>query len=426
MIRSSPNSTLKWSFGHLVIILFILVHPFHYVAQTGFSYYREAFSVLFILAGLIEFGKSGISRIPLVPVAFMSAFVLALVAVWLLVLDRQLYNGSDETVLDDVALANPGLYVIRNATLYLPLTMLAGLLPWRLANLRILAQIIATASIASVVGYLIYKGVIFQPSEIVNVIRYGASGLSYNSYVPYLTFTYACAIFWASQEHRFGYRITPTAICVVLTLYAAASGSRQSTLFIGFTTVSWAFLSPRGSRPLSRILLCGYAAILVYILAAVGSTSIENERFATRFLTVESFTESTRASKAAEGANLLTASEYLHGAGLGSVIFGGPHNDYVRWAQRVGIPAMILGFVPYLWAMAVLTRAWLKGVRSVELTFLITACSFVLVHSMFGYPRDDAFQAPYVYLSLGLCIASQRYAAQRHLLLRKKQLAHIP
>jgi O-antigen ligase len=104
-----------------------------------------------------------------------------------------------------------------------------------------------------------------------------------------------------------------------------------------------------------------------------------------------------------EGIRLLNPVQFLSGAGLTSVIVSGPHNDYVRWTQRVGLFAMFLGFAPFVIAF---WRSFRKMREPHEGTptwaFLNAGVAFTLFHSLFGYPREDAFQAPYAFLGLAL------------------------
>lgn len=53
-----------------------------------------------------------------------------------------------------------------------------------------------------------------------------------------------------------------------------------------------------------------------------------------------------------KGLDLLSPEDYIFGAGLTSVIVRGPHNDYIRWIQRIGIPGMVLSFLPFVIAFS--------------------------------------------------------------------------
>jgi hypothetical protein len=129
--------------------------------------------------------------------------------------------------------------------------------------------------------------------------------------------------------------------------------------------------------------------------------------FIDKYSSAQSFvagsTTSGRVATIRDGLLMLAPVQWISGAGLTSVMDSGPHNDYVRWAQRVGIPLMMFGFMPFILAFR---HSWrqraLDPSNSVLHVFLAMAVGFTLVHSLFGYPREDANQAVAVYLSLAL------------------------
>lgn len=406
------STDAKVYLGHLLVYAFVLIHPFHYLVQAPLPYYREAFAIAFAVLYVHQLASSTRPSMHLLPSLAMVAYIVALGLVWIAVDSRELYNVEADSVIDIAALSSPEIYVLRNALLYLPMCALASILRWEEKTIRLLCCLASTLSVASVLGYLLYKGVIFSPGEIVGVIRYGASGLSYNSYVPYLTFAYICALYWYATERSAPLRLSSVAICLLLALYSSASGSRQCTIYIALTTAIWTFIGPKNRRTRPAILLSLFALGFLLVLTLVDPNTLQNERFASRFLSIESFLDTTRSSKAIEGLAILQPGEFLHGAGLGSVLFAGPHNDYVRWIQRAGIFSMILGFCPYFWALFKMLQKCTGTQRTPEALFLLTASLFIPYHSCFGYPRDDAFQAPYALLALGICASvSSRVAS---------------
>ncbi len=403
MDSKRPPIDAKVYLGHILVYAFVLIHPFHYLVQNPMPYYREAFAIGFAVLYIHQLSSSNRPSMHLLPSLTMAAYIAVLGVAWIAIDSRELYNVEAEAVIDIAAVSNPEMYVVRNALLYLPLCALASVLRWDEKTIRLLCRLASTLSVASVLGYLLAKGVIFSPSEIVGVIRYGASGLSYNSYVPYLTFAYISGLYWFATERSTALRVVPGAICLLLALYSSASGSRQCTIFIFLTTAIWTFIGPKRAKARPAFLLSLFSLGFLIVLTLVDPNTLENERFASRFLSIESFLDTTRSSKAIEGLAMLQSGEFLHGAGLGSVLFAGPHNDYVRWIQRAGILSMILGFIPYFWALFKALQRCTGTQRTPEALFLLTASLFTPYHSCFGYPRDDAFQAPYVLLALGIC-----------------------
>jgi len=135
-----------------------------------------------------------------------------------------------------------------------------------------------------------------------------------------------------------------------------------------------------------------------------------------RFVSLEGFmsSRSTRIEMALNGLSILHPHEWLFGAGLTSVLVSGPHNDYIRWLQRVGLPLMIFGFMPFFITFResfLLVRSRLTPFNRQDnslLIFLTLSGGFTLFHSFFGYPREEANQAVAVYMGLALWFGAYR------------------
>ncbi|KTD24333.1 Lipid A core - O-antigen ligase and related enzymes [Legionella lansingensis] len=109
-----------------------------------------------------------------------------------------------------------------------------------------------------------------------------------------------------------------------------------------------------------------------------------------------------------DGLTRLKSSEYLIGVGLTAVINSGPHNDYVRWLQRIGIFAMIIGFAPFLIAASRSYQSKYRTERNGFMLYLFLSVMFTLYHSLFGYPREDAYQALYCFLGLAMWLGAKK------------------
>tara|TARA_B100001250_G_scaffold399959_1_gene409947 strand:- start:1293 stop:1811 length:519 start_codon:yes stop_codon:yes gene_type:complete len=112
--------------------------------------------------------------------------------------------------------------------------------------------------------------------------------------------------------------------------------------------------------------------------------------------------ENTRFSVMYDGIKRIEPYQYLTGAGLSSIISSGPHNDYIRWTQRVGIFFMIIAFIPYYMVGFKSLGKLLRDKNDLLSLYFGFAVSFVIYHSVFGYPREDAFQAIWCYLGISL------------------------
>ena len=152
---------------------------------------------------------------------------------------------------------------------------------------------------------------------------------------------------------------------------------------------------------------------MIIILSVIVFISVTNEynvseKLKKRYLSLSNVIETPRTQIYLEGLTKLDSHEYLFGAGLSSVIVSGPHNDYVRWWQRVGFFVMLVGFFPFLIALG---KTYLQmhsfGDNALEI-FQFLFLLFIVYHSFFGYPREDVFQAPYCFLGLAIWLGLLR------------------
>jgi hypothetical protein len=134
-----------------------------------------------------------------------------------------------------------------------------------------------------------------------------------------------------------------------------------------------------------------------------------NREVADKFLVGDSkaFFESNRISKIQEGFDLLYLHEIFIGAGIGSVPFSGPHNDFVRWIQRSGILVGLLGFVPFFLILVYSIKSYVRTKANIFI-FIFISSVFTIYTSFFGYPRDDTFQSTFVFLGMILYYAFDR------------------
>ena len=69
---------------------------------------------------------------------------------------------------------------------------------------------------------------------------------------------------------------------------------------------------------------------------------------------------------------------------------------------------MLLSFAPFLVAFrSALQQVRMGGQRAVSL-LLASGVFFTLYQSLFGYPRDDAYQSLYCFLGLAIWVALQQ------------------
>lgn len=158
--------------------------------------------------------------------------------------------------------------------------------------------------------------------------------------------------------------------------------------------------------------MLGTFCVICLVINYTLSNYTINEDLLVRYTSIAEYAKTTRFEIMRQGLGLLGIKEFLIGSGLSSVVVSGPHNDFIRWTQRIGIPAMILSFIPFIISLSYVMRFMRRKKNSPMLLFILSALLFTLYHSLFGYPREDAYQSVYAFLGLGLWLAISKKSAQ--------------
>jgi len=260
---------------------------------------------------------------------------------------------------------------------------------------------------------------------------------NYNSYIPYLTFPIVSAFYLLATDTNKIIKLISFSALIIVSDYVLLSYSRQSFLF----TIGCGFVFLSLNKEIvffKKILFISIYIICVLIsmkqLTKESNTdkliqrySIGNE-YATESATdsfknhplvqnrsyrnklkrnhtikrVERVFNTTRLDIALDGIALLKPTEIITGVGLSSVVNSGPHNDYIRWMQRVGVLVMLVGFSPFFIAgWGAFCRSYQERKNGLQIYLFLAVC-FTLFHSVFGYPREDAYQAVYCFLGLAM------------------------
>jgi len=406
--------------GFLAVICLLMANAFHFIINQYYIYYREVFGFFFVGLSLTYMAKRAIvSRSgPLLinrPLFYLLLFPL-LLTVWSFidpgvdlygnfVADRVSMSISKEMLI---------LYVLRNSLLYLPLVIYLFQRGLNKQEITFIAIVITIVSPISIVYYLQHNALVETTLMLDEVFTLAGRGISYNSYVPYLTFSVLCGMYLIFSERRLLIKLVSIACVSFSVLFIIFSTSRQSILFVVMSFFAYVYFNNKSNEikisHYAYIIIMVASVIMLYLFFTQGVDA--DQRFINKLGGVSSFfsdEDSRRVTKAVEGFSMLTLREKLMGAGLTSVVNGGPHNDYVRWVQRIGIPLMIIGFMPFV---LIFNRCihLLRTIRNDNTfyVFLGLSVGFTLFHSLFGYPRDDAYQAPVVYLGLGLWFGAYR------------------
>ncbi len=404
------------AFGLIALMSLFIANALHVYIYTSVVYYRELFGILFIVLSTwcllsrsneLLGDKTKISR-----AYFYLIIFPALLGLWWLIDPGDSLYRNDMASTEYSGYISLPLYVLRNALLYLPMVTYIFLRGLKVREIRVIASVAAFTAPVSIIAYL-QHGEIATLSTFGIVAEIGGQGIAYNSFVPYLTFPVLCGIYLIFSESKFLPKIIYSIATVFTGVFCILSTSRQSILFIVLCFAAFLIFSNSNrsswSKWLNQAIILVFALfIFTYFTSGYEISSFTKDKIGS----LKGFTsdaDSGRLDVAIQGIQLLEPIEWLSGAGLTSVINSGPHNDYVRWSQRVGFPLMIVGFMPFFIALFRSIRlVRLRKDNNMLFIFLAMVIVFTLFHSLFGYPREDANQAVAVYLGLALWFGALR------------------
>jgi hypothetical protein len=407
--------------GLLALLLLFGLNAFHYTVNQDhvFYFYREFFAAFFTglwfwsfvtRTGWLHGAASRMNRS-----LFYFLLFPVLLAIWSLIDPGvPLYGDLDlEKVSEHLSGQSVTLYVLRNALLYVPVVLYVSRRGLNEPEIRLIALVAILLAPLSINAYL-QSGEFATLATLGHVAEMGGGGIAYNTYVPYLTFPVLCGIYLLSAP---GNRVLKGVVfaCVLITaIFVLFSISRQSVLFMVLVLAAFLCFSPSRKVGAKRWLMTGAVGLVGLFLFRHLTEDVQlADQFLKRFGSLGGFLSqetSQRPTIALDGLRLLEPWQWLIGSGLTSVVNSGPHNDYVRWTQRVGFILMAVGFFPFF-------RAFRASYRQVRLRwqqdnslplFLMLCSGFTLFHSMFCYPREEANQAVAVYMGLALWFGALR------------------
>jgi hypothetical protein len=378
--------------------------PLHFAISdiSAMTFYREIIAIVFlgmIVISLLEKGtlKLEMRRELFYFLAFPSILLLAAFYDPM----RSLYNSSDLAGITSSGLdIDPRIYILRNAFLYVPLVIylsMRGITKEELKNIAIVAILIAPFSILSYLLKVYNEGTL-SLLLLSNMAELGGANIEYNSYVPYLTFPFICATYLLSLRVGSFFKVICFFSLSIMSIFIFLSSSRQSMLLIFIA--AFLFFNFDSISKTKKILIYSLAALTLFAIYSYITLDVQiNQNLISKY---SSGAESNRLLIWQKGLSLLEWHEYLIGAGLSSVVASGPHNDYIRWTQRVGLLLMFLSFLPYIIALIKSSiNATMKENRT-HYIFISLLLLFTLYHSLFGYPREDVYQSVYCFLGLGI------------------------
>jgi O-antigen ligase len=403
--------------GLLAVLTLVILNAFHYKTTYIYPFYREFFAafytyaVIWRLLTLRHYSLNANLTIDR-SIFFLLLFPVML-ALWSFIDPREpLYGAYNlEEVSARVNEQQLTLYVLRNAVLYLPMVVYFHMRGLSRREIRLIALVAALIAPLSMLVYLETIVIANQSLTLSALSQIGEMGVSYNSYTPYLTFSVLCSLYLIFSVRNNFVRTTLIFCMSFIVLFCLFSTSRQSVLFVVVSFFAFARFGGEGRfRKEKWLILVMLAASSIGLFLYLTANQTLPDRFLERFGSIEGLVATPRWELALHGLSLLDPIEWLTGAGLTSVVTSGPHNDYIRWLQRVGVPLMAVGFAPFLIAFWRSFQLHKRHSSDSLLIFLTVALCYTLFHSFFGYPREDAQQALVVYLGFALWLGARREA----------------
>ena len=404
--------------GFYTLILLISLVPFHFlVSKVGFMvFYREIIGAIFLFLLLISLIHTGHLNLRIRSELFyliLFPLLLCMAAIY----DPMINLYEDNWGLATIAStfegeADPRIYVLRNAFLFLPMVLYFALRGLQDYEIERIAFVIVSVAPFSIIFYLysVFESGNLSIFLLGDMAKFGGANIAYNSYVPYLTFPFISAIYLISRSNSLIIKSVSLASIGVMSIFIFLSSSRQSMLFIMFAF--FIFLIFDRSNFYKRIIFYSSIVLSIAVLFYFVLLDVEiNENLISKY---QSGTETSRGQILLNGLNLLRLHEFFTGAGLTSVLNSGPHNDYLRWTQRVGLIFMIISFLPFFIG---LTRSWINVLsqKSKQIyIFISLSLFFTVYHSLFGYPREDAHQALFCFLGITIYLGHQKYKEKEY------------
>jgi hypothetical protein len=402
--------------GLYALYLLLILNPFHYLLYDKIVYYREFFAIFFSLLCCFNFFSNknrALEKLHTMKqeIFYIFLFVLLLALYAIIFPGRDLYNSDITGASLQLKTISPSLYVLRNALVYLPMVLYFALRGFTANEIKRMALLILLIAPFSIIEFLNHYE-IATLQTLGSLIMMGGSHLQYNSYVPYLTFPALCAIYiLAARNVNSAMKLIAFSILVLLSVYILLTTSRQSVLFVLICGFVFLVMS-KESRLMVKIAIAStYLVCTVLLLQCITYDHVPHEVNKGRYTTVQGAFKTSRLEFAKQGLLLLKPHEFITGAGLTSVINSGPHNDFIRWTQRVGLIIMIIGFFPFFYIARTAYKClfYFKNdtitiykKNNALILYVFLSSLFILYHSIFGYPREDAYQALYCFLSLAM------------------------
>ena len=385
--------------GFFLLILFFMLVPIHFWTVEKISYvYKEIFAFIFLLLTIPLLSQKSSFHLKS-ELFYYLCFIIYVLLSSFLIESRLLYPDLNDSEGYDT---NGNLYVIRNTLIYIPMLIYIYKRGLTSKEITFLLKVISVFGVISIIVYLSFYDISTDLESALKLFTLGGYLLSYNTFVPYLTFPFISAIYLAITETSKINKLFYSLIAFFIFSYITISTSRQSIIYCIIAFLTFVSFHRKLFKNFSKIIIMIVILSSLFLPAFLSNIEV-SEKLISKTTSIEGLTsdETNRFDTLKEGLFKLSFVEYLIGAGVSSVVKSGPHNDFLRWIQRVGIIGASLAFMPFIISFIGSFKLMRKK-YSIFHVFIFLAIFYTLYISFFGYPREDAFQAAYVWLGLSL------------------------
>ena len=376
--------------------------PFHhFIFELGIlKFYREIFFILFLFLLLYElliFGPIKFSSLRIDFFMFLFFPILVFISIFY---DPMIdIYGYGEGLGDiTVASVDPRIYVFRNAIIYIPMVLYFYFRGITQKEIKFLALLISMIAPFAILSYLLFafKEQNFGLFLLGDMAESGGANIAYNSFVPYLAFPFLAGIYLLSDSSSKFIKASVIASLGIVFIFIFLSSSRQTLLFCALVILGFTFLSSKKIGGQLVIFAISGLCIYAFFYALTVDRSIDKDL-------IDKYADAGKTSRyeiMIDGIERITLKGWFTGEGLTSVVNSGPHNDYIRWTQRLGLLFMIISFLPFFIGAIVALKKTKFSAYQTEYLLIFWGLIFVIYNSIFGYPREDAYQSFFCFLAI--------------------------
>jgi O-antigen ligase len=301
---------------------------------------------------------------------------------------------------------NPKVFVLRNTFIYIPVVFFLLIRGLTKKELKIFLTFVFLISPIAIIVFLDSSRIGNFGELQESMVENSNYGLLYNLFPQSITFAIITGLYLMKEYKHKIFKFFILLLLVFDLLFIVISKSRQTLLFTVIILIIYIYFNFVKIK-LKYFLFSIIAFVFILILFDyIFSISDELKQYLFSRYTSDLF-DTNRFLIMQEGIELIGGFfNWIIGNGITSVIYSGPHNNYIRLVQKIGIIGLLLTYIPFFMALSKSIKMGIRYRRHQNfennLVFLIVSTLlFPVFHSFFGYPFDEVYNAPIIWQ--GLC-----------------------